>query len=235
MNKKFYLACINIGLTLFLLAAAYFAVSVYNFWTVDYVDLLKSAAVLTSPEVSPKNEGRLVVIKGSPRTTKGVNDKEYHHKFDTPCLTRDTEKYVIERDTGVREWKVESSVKLYGGAKLGSFVLDDSVLDDLPKDGKYTDKIFHDKRVVYRYAELPASYTIIGRQQGHCLTRDFRIKLGCVFKGSCNVKQMIAQSEGNYKHYRMAAILFFFLGISVGAYHWIRLRKRILSGSGNNL
>lgn len=214
---------------------ALFTRSVYSFWTVDYVDLLKSAAVLTKPEVLPKNEGKLVVIKGSPRVTKGINDKEYHNKFDTPALTRDVEKHISDPRTKVREWKVESSVKLYGGAKLGSFVLDDSVLDDLPKDGKYTDKIFHDKRVVYRYAELPASYTIIGRQQGHCLTRDFRIKLGCVFKGSCNVKQMIAQSEGNYKHYRMAAILFLFLGISVGAYHWIRLRKRILSGSGNNL
>ena len=112
--------------------------------------------------------------------------------------------------------------------------MDDSVLDDLPQKGKYTYNIYHDKRAVYHYAELPAALTVIGMQKGRTLIRDYRIKLGCVFKGRCSVQQMIDQSEGNYKHYRIAAIIFFLLGFLVGFLHWSRLRGKILNNNNGS-
>ena len=76
MNKNIKLKFLNAALVLYLLVIAYTAYLVHQYWTVDYEDLLKSAAVLAKAEALPENEGRLVIIKGTPRITKIVIDKE---------------------------------------------------------------------------------------------------------------------------------------------------------------
>ncbi|MBQ7501757.1 hypothetical protein IJT93_03440 [bacterium] len=203
------------------------SVTYYRYGTVEYEDVLKSATVLTRPEVSPENEGKLIIIKGRIKLTKIIRDKDYNEKFKSPSVTRCIER---EHRGKTTTWEIESKTEFIGGAKLGSFVLDESVIKDIPHNDERIIKLQSDQRLRYEYTNFSkgsANSTLIGIQKGHALVRDNRIKLGCFFEGKCNVQQMKAQSEENYKYRRIFAIAFFVLGLINGLAFWAIFRSLI--------
>ena len=128
-NKKIHLLTFNICMIFFFVTVAFMSVTYYRYGTVEYEDVLKSATVLTRPEVSPENEGKLIIIKGRIKLTKIIRDKDYNEKFKSPSVTRCIER---EHRGKTTTWEIESKTEFIGGAKLGSFVLDESVIKDIP-------------------------------------------------------------------------------------------------------
>lgn len=217
----------------FFITISFMSVTYYKYGVVDYDVLVKSAAVLTRPTALPENEGKLVIIKGTPKVTKKYYDKEYKEEFYSPSVTRRVEVYKGRDKTGER-WETESTVYFTGGAKLGDFVLDDSIIKAMPLNGNYELEIggYHNKRVIYSLAKCVRSkYTIIGIQKGHTLVHEKELKMGCVFEGKCNVQQILAKSEDNGKFNRGAAIVFFVCSVIVGAFSWLFLAAQIVKNN----
>lgn len=214
----------------FFVTISLMSVTCYKLGTVDY-DVLNSAIMLTRPEVLPENEGKLVIIKGMYKLTKAVHDKEYNESFPSPSVSREIEKSVGSARGG-EEWMRESQTVFTGEAKIGNFVLSSGIIENIPRDSSRTFRLGNGKRITYRYT--PGSYqnlffTIIGIQKGHSIVSDNRNRLGSVFQGKYNKKQILAKSLEEGKGYRNLAAAFFVCGLIIGAVSWPFFAAKIKS------
>ncbi|MBQ7502570.1 hypothetical protein IJT93_07635 [bacterium] len=185
--------------------------------------------MLTTPEVLPENEGKLVIIKGRYKLTKAVHDKDYNENFPSPSVSREIEKSVGSTRGG-EEWMRESYTVFTGGAKMGNFVLSSGIIENIPRDSSRVFRLGNGKRITYHYT--PGSYqslyfTIIGTQKGHSIVSDKRIKLGSVFQGKYNKRQILDKSLEEGKSYRTLAAAFFACSLIIGAASWLFFAAQI--------
>ena len=102
---------------------------------------LDDAVVLESPVVLKENEGKLVVIYGVPEMTAPAYDEELGLTLETIRALRYNERYErtgTEDDKTTWAWVSKGMKTLFGEARMGEFMLDETVLKGLPVESDYT-------------------------------------------------------------------------------------------------
>lgn len=103
---------------------------------------LENAVELNSAEVLSENEGKLVIIHGVPEITRCVYDDQWGISLNTFKAIRQTQVYdesVNDKDEYTWDWRSKETKILTGGAKIGEFILDESVIRAFPADDEYRD------------------------------------------------------------------------------------------------
>ena len=103
---------------------------------------LESAVYLDEAVVLPENEGKLVILHGTPEMIAPVYDAELKLTIDSIKAYRYKETY---KQTGYTdeerkwEWVSGGQTSLVGEAKIGEFELDEGILIAFPAESDYTD------------------------------------------------------------------------------------------------
>ena len=134
----------NIGkILLLVLGVALFALGVKGLMDVPGQQAaLESAVYLDEAVVLPENEGKLVIIHGTPEMIAPVYDEELNLTINSIKAYRYKETY---KQTGFTdkelkwEWVSGPQISLAGQARIGEFELDASLLIAFPAESDYTD------------------------------------------------------------------------------------------------
>lgn len=152
--------------------------------------LIDEAVYLESPVVLPENEGKKIIISGKVKLTKAAYDNELDIVLYTPVAERVYESR-RKNSEGEYEWSTKERKTFFGGAALGEFELDESMLKYLLKlDGywdfdkedlepyltdSYYDKFYIMESSSYRYSyshcDLASrgEMTLAGMQKGNSI------------------------------------------------------------------
>lgn len=118
---------------------------------------LDAAVYLDEPVVLPENEGKLVIIHGTPEMTAPACDEELGLTINTIKAYRYAEEYKLissEKLLYKYNWVSRGSKGIVGKASVGEFALDEKTLNGLPADSEYDD---------FDAAELSANGYVMGR------------------------------------------------------------------------
>ena len=134
----------NIGkIILIVLGAALIALGVKGLMGIPGQQAaLESAVYLDEAVVLPENEGKLVIIHGTPEMIAPAYDAELKLTIDSIKAYRYKETY---KQTGYTneekkwEWVSGGQTSLVGEAKIGGFELDEGILLAFPAESDYTD------------------------------------------------------------------------------------------------
>lgn len=103
---------------------------------------LENAVELNSAEVLSENEGKLVIIHGVPEMTECAFDDQLGISLNSFKAIRQTQVYdetVKDGDEYTWDWHAKDTKILIGGAKIGDFTLDESVIKAFPAETDYQD------------------------------------------------------------------------------------------------
>ena len=104
--------------------------------------VLENAVYLDEPVVLPENEGKLVIIHGTPEMTSPAYDEELGITLNTIKAYRYDEEYKqTSREKGVFKygWVSRGQKGIAGGASVGEFALDEKTINGLAADSEYED------------------------------------------------------------------------------------------------
>ena len=104
--------------------------------------MLDAAVYLDEPVVLPENEGKLVIVHGSPEMIAPAVDKELGLTLNTFKAIRYTEAYKrsSKEDTvETYQWVAKGSKTITGEAALGGFMLDEKTIGAFPADNDFED------------------------------------------------------------------------------------------------
>ena len=104
--------------------------------------VLEAAVYLDESVVLPENEGKLVIIHGTPEMLAPVYDEELKLTIDSIKAYRYKETYKQTSYTDEErkwEWVTGTQTSLVGEAKIGEFELDADILIAFPAESDYTD------------------------------------------------------------------------------------------------
>ena len=101
---------------------------------------LDAAVYLDEPVVLPENEGKLVIIHGTPQMISPVNDTGMGLTVNTIKALRHVEEYTMtakDEQSEVYNWVARGSKTIVGEAALGGFTLDEKIINAFPADQDY--------------------------------------------------------------------------------------------------
>ena len=104
--------------------------------------ILEAAVWLDESVVLPENEGKLVIVHGTPEMLAPVYDEELKLTIDSIKAYRYKETYKQTSYTDEErkwEWVTGTQTSLVGEAKIGEFELDADILIAFPAESDYTD------------------------------------------------------------------------------------------------
>lgn len=104
--------------------------------------MLETAVYLNEPVVLPENEGKLVIIHGTPEMLAPAYDEELQLTINSIKAYRYKETYKQTSNTREElkwEWVTVAHTSLVGQAKIGGFELDAAILTAFPAESDYTD------------------------------------------------------------------------------------------------
>ena len=118
---------------------------------------LESAVYLDEAVVLPENEGKLVIIHGTPEMIAPAYDEELGLTLNTIKAYRYAEEYKLtssEQHEYKYGWVSKGHKSIVGKASIGEFALDEKTLIGLPADSEYAD---------FNMEELSAKGYVTGR------------------------------------------------------------------------
>ena len=104
--------------------------------------ILEAAVWLDESVVLPENEGKLIIVHGTPEMLAPVYDEELKLTIDSIKAYRYKETYKQTSYTDEErkwEWVTGTQTSLVGEAKIGEFELDADILIAFPAESDYTD------------------------------------------------------------------------------------------------
>ena len=107
-----------------------------------YKEVLSSAVYLEEPVVLPENEGKMVIIHGTPEMIAPVYDEEIGITINAFKAYRYDEEYkqmAWESNRTLYDWATIGQKSLAGEASLGEFILDEKTIIAFPADVDYED------------------------------------------------------------------------------------------------
>lgn len=109
--------------------------------------LIENAPYITDGKINPDHEGKVVIVAGKLKTEEPAADEELGISFDSPIIRRNVH-VMVEKGSGSdikRSWESMASsniarmyksappvITFYGVVKAGDFILDKTLLKNLP-------------------------------------------------------------------------------------------------------